>query len=309
MAIKRKAVTRDAPETNEPALSDGGLAISTDAAFSPSGSDSYGESDAHVNGELDSSSEDGGASSSHEEDFKADESATESAAANYTVTTDANGNLRYIYQEIDPVYDSDDTDAQEATNAIGNIALSFYDSYPHIGYDVNGKKIARPAAGAALDALLDTIELPPGWTGLTDPATGKALELTPSELELIRRIQRHEYPNADFDPYPPTIEYFTGRTEPMPLSSAPEPKRRFVPSKHEAKRVAKLVRAIRQGRILPHKPPADEEGEDADVPRYDIWANEAPRPDHPMHLPAPKLPPPGYDESYHPPPENLTDAK
>ncbi|KAG9759782.1 hypothetical protein KCU95_g19868, partial [Aureobasidium melanogenum] len=91
---------------------------------------------------------------------------------NYTVTTDANGNERYVYREIDPVYDSDDSDAGDAKNTIGNIPLSFYDSYPHIGYDINGKKIMRPAKGEALDALLDSIELPEGWTGLTDPQTG-----------------------------------------------------------------------------------------------------------------------------------------
>ena len=28
-----------------------------------------------------------------------------------------------------------------------------------------------------------------------------------------------------------------------------------------------------------------------------------------MHMPAPKLPPPGFDESYHPPPEYLPDSK
>ena len=49
---------------------------------------------------------------------------------NYTVTTDANGNPRYLYKEIDPVYESDDSDA-EAANTIGNIPLSYYDEYPH----------------------------------------------------------------------------------------------------------------------------------------------------------------------------------
>lgn len=97
---------------------------------------------------------------------------------NYTVTTDANGNTRYIYKEIDPVYDSDDSDAPEATNTIGNIPLSYYDAYPHIGYDINGKKIMRPAKGEALDALLDSIDIPKGWTGLTDPETGKPLQLS-----------------------------------------------------------------------------------------------------------------------------------
>ena len=69
----------------------------------------------------------------------------------------------------------------------------------------------------------------------------------------------------------------------------------------------KVVKAIREGRILPYKPPPEEEEDDLDVKRYDIWANEAPRPDHPMNVPAPKLPPPGFEESYHPPPEYLPD--
>ena len=42
-------------------------------------------------------------------------------------TVDANGNPRYIYREIDPVYDSDDSDALQPMNTIGNIPLSYYD--------------------------------------------------------------------------------------------------------------------------------------------------------------------------------------
>lgn len=124
---------------------------------------------------------------------------------NYRVETDARGNERYVYDEIDPVYDSDDTDANEPVNTIGDIDLKFYDSYPHIGYDINGKKIMRPAAGEALDALLDSIEVPKGWTGLTDPATGKPLNLSQDELELIKKIQMKELPQDGFDPYPVRI--------------------------------------------------------------------------------------------------------
>ena len=121
---------------------------------------------------------------------------------NYTVTTDANGGERYVYEEIDPVYDSDDSDAADATNTIGNIPLTFYDSYPHIGYDINGKKIMRPAKGEALDALLDSIDVPKGWTGMTDPATGKPLNLSQDELEILRRIQTNEMPEEGYDSYP-----------------------------------------------------------------------------------------------------------
>lgn len=227
---------------------------------------------------------------------------------NYRVTIDANGNKRYVYDEIDPDDNSDFSEADENANTIGNIPLTFYDQYPHIGYDINGKKIMRPAKGQALDALLDSIDVPKGWTGLTDPSTGKPLELNNDEMELLRKIQMNEIPEDGYDPYEPMVEYFTSKQEIMPLSAAPEPKRRFVPSKHEAKRVMKIARAIREGRIMPYTPPVEEE-EDAEIPRYDIWANEEARPDHPMNMPAPKLPPPGYDESYHPPPEYLPDKK
>ncbi|KAI1428165.1 BOP1NT domain-containing protein [Xylaria sp. FL1777] len=226
---------------------------------------------------------------------------------NYRIEEDANGGIRYVYDEIDPVYDSDDTDAQGPTNTIGNIPLSFYDSYPHIGYDINGKKILRPATGEALDSLLDSIELPEGWTGLTDPETGKPLNLSREELELLRRVQMKEVPEEGYDMYPDTVEWYTSHVEQFPLSAAPEPKRRFVPSKHEAKRVMKLVKAIREGRILPYKPPEEREKEqdEEDEVHYDLWANETPRPPNIMHIPAPKLAPPGYDLSYNPPPEYL----
>jgi len=226
---------------------------------------------------------------------------------NYRVEKDANGNERYVYPEIDPVYDSDDSDAQAPENTIGDIPLSFYDQYPHIGYDINGKKIMRPATGDALDALLDSIEVPQGWTGLTDPATGKPLQLSRDELEILKRVQMNEIPVDGYDPYPDTVEWFTSFEEKMPLSAAPEPKRRFLPSKHEQKRVMKLVRAIREGRILPYKPPEEREKEEEEKEEvhYDIWQDEQPRDPHVMHIPAPKLPPPGYDLSYNPPAEYL----
>ncbi len=333
---KRKAVTRDSAEAEEVVLSDGrdefesglldGILSASEEEFDEeaehgessdeeelgSEDESHGEyEDDIASDEVPSEGTDGVEGSSKANGISTepwqDEHSPDRITANYTISEDANGNPRYVYRDIDPVYDSDDSDAPATTNTIGNIPLSFYESYPHIGYDINGKKIARPAKGEALDALLDSIEVPKGWTGLTDPATGKPLELSQQELEVLKRIQMNEVPEEGYDPYPDMVEYFSGKLEIMPLSAAPEPKRRFVPSKHEAKRIMKIVRAIREGRILPYKPPAEDDEKDVDVKRYDIWANEAPRPDHPMNIPAPKLPPPGYDESYHPPPEYLPD--
>ncbi|EDP56156.1 Ribosome biogenesis protein erb1 [Aspergillus fumigatus] len=244
-----------------------------------------------------------------DDDDDDDESPSEEEQLNYRIEKDANGNDRFVYDEINPDDNSDYSDVDENANTIGNIPLSFYDQYPHIGYDINGKKIMRPAKGEALDALLDSIEIPKGWTGLTDPSTGKPLELSQEELELLRKVQMNEIPEDGYNPYEPIVEWFTSQQEIMPLSAAPEPKRRFVPSKHEAKRVMKIVKAIREGRILPFKPPTEEDEEDDTIVKYDLWADEAERKDHPMHIPAPKLPPPGYEESYHPPPEYLPSRK
>ncbi|KAJ5799188.1 uncharacterized protein N7518_001256 [Penicillium psychrosexuale] len=312
---KRKAVTRDVEEEagvfSGDELSKGNL----DGALSDNSKDLSDNEDDDSDSEVDlvddfSDSEDG------EEELDSDEipSDTEdikpaAGEPNFRIVKDANGNDRYLWDEIHPDDNSEISEVDENANTIGDIPLKFYDEYPHIGYDINGKKIMRPAKGEALDALLDSIEIPKGWTGLTDPKTGKPLQLSQEELELLRKVQMNEVPSEGYDPYEPLVEWFTSEQEIMPLSAAPEPKRRFVPSKHEQKRVMKLVKAIREGRILPYKAPEDREDKEEELINYDLWADEVERPDHVMHIPAPKLPPPGYEESYHPPAEYLPDNK
>lgn len=217
----------------------------------------------------------------------------------------SDGTPRVIKPEINPVYDSDDSDI-ESKNTIGNIPLSVYDEMPHIGYDVNGKRIMRPARASALDQLLDTIELPEGWTGLLDKESGASLNISKEELELISKIQRNEQTDESTNPYEPLIDWFTRHEEVMPLSAAPEPKRRFVPSKNEAKRIMKIVKAIREGRIIPPKKMKElREKEKSEDFNYDLWGDSTETNDHIMNLRAPKLPPPTNEESYNPPAEYL----
>lgn len=64
--------------------------------------------------------------------------------------------------EIDPVYDSDTSD-EELHNTVGNIPMEWYNDYPHIGYDVNGNKIMRPAQGDDLDKFLSTMDDKNAW--------------------------------------------------------------------------------------------------------------------------------------------------
>jgi ribosome biogenesis protein ERB1 len=212
MAPAKQRLKRDAPEATESEdeldnvalegiLSDDDDEIGEDES-NPDDSDEVSADD--LNDEDEDESTAVGSDVDIPEDMKALnlDPEDEDSKPNYRTTIGANGQLRYEYDEIDPTYDSDDTDAQEAPNTIGNIPLSFYDSYPHIGYDINGKKIMRPATGDALDALLDTIEIPKGWTGLTDPQTGKPLNLSQDELELLRRLQTGQVPTDNYDPYP-----------------------------------------------------------------------------------------------------------
>lgn len=66
--------------------------------------------------------------------------------------------------------------------------------------------------------------------------------------------------------------------------------------------IMKVVRAIRQGRIIPRAPKDQEK-----PPYYNIWSNDDQPLDvnHPMHMPAPKMKLPGHEESYNPPAEYL----
>ncbi|CAO1615846.1 unnamed protein product [Jaminaea pallidilutea] len=213
------------------------------------------------------------------------------------------GEEKKIFPEIEPDYDSDSS-TEDAPNRVGNVPLEWYDDLPHIGYDVEGRKVMRPARGDELDKFLATVEDPSAWTSAEDKLTGNDVQLSSEELDIIRRLQRGEIADAGYDPYEDYVDWFTGdgKQEAMPMSGKPEPKRRFVPSKWEHKKVMKIVRAIRQGRITPGAP-----AKQTKPSIYDIWsdADAAPREDHPMHLRAPKLPPPGTSESYNPPAEYL----
>lgn len=46
----------------------------------------------------------------------------------------------------------------KTTNRVGNVPAYFYDDLPHIGYDIDGKKVMRPATGDELDKFLEGVE-------------------------------------------------------------------------------------------------------------------------------------------------------
>lgn len=153
-----------------------------------------------------------------------------------TVRSDATGEDKTVYRNIEPGYDSD-SDTEEQQNAIGDVPAEWYEDMPHIGYDINGKKILKPATKDELERFLEHTE------GDADTVPSKNMQqdmkLTPDELRLIRRLEKGQVPDDAFDPYPDQVEFFTGKGKEMvtPISGAPEPKRRFLPSKWEHEKV------------------------------------------------------------------------
>ncbi|KAK4776095.1 hypothetical protein SAY87_024056 [Trapa incisa] len=187
-------------------------------------------------------------------------------------------------------------------NTIGNVPLEWYKDEELIGYDITGKKLKKKERQDKLDAFLASADDSKNWRKIYDEYNDEEVELTKHEARLLKRLLKGKAPHVDFDPYAPYVDWFKWDDAIHPLSNAPEPKRRFTPSKWEAKKVAKLVRAIREGRIKFDKPK-----EESQV--YDLWAGESSSPTkksgHLAYIPAPKPKLPGLEESYNPPPEYI----
>ncbi|KAJ2707176.1 Ribosome biogenesis protein erb1 [Coemansia sp. IMI 203386] len=210
---------------------------------------------------------------------------------------------RKTLPQIEPGYASDSS-TEEPTNTIGNVPIEWYEDYPHIGYDIDGKRISKPATADELDKFLENMDNPDVFRTARDEVNQTDVTLSAKEIDIIRRIQGGDIPDADYNPYEETVEWFTSQTMKTPLTGAPLTKRGFIPSKWEHKQVMQIVRAIRSGRITPG-PPREKPEKQA----YDVWENadEEPKEDRRRRprLAAPRLALPTHEESYHPPEEYL----
>ncbi|XP_065520988.1 ribosome biogenesis protein BOP1 isoform X1 [Lathamus discolor] len=200
-------------------------------------------------------------------------------------------------------YEEDSSDEEDIRNTVGNIPMEWYQDFPHIGYDLEGKKIYKPIRNKdELDLFLDKMENPDYWRTVQDKMTGADVKLTDEQIALVQRLQKGHFGDVHFNPYEPAVDFFTHEVMLHPVSNRPADKRSFIPSLIEKEKVSKLVHAIKMGWIKPRKPKDD-------APTYyDLWAHEDPNSilgRHKMHVPAPKMKLPGHEESYNPPPEYL----
>jgi len=187
-------------------------------------------------------------------------------------------------------------------NTVGDVPLQWYSDEEHIGYDVEGERIVKKDKKDKLDQLLDRNDSAEGWRTVYDNYNDEEIVLSKEEMRMIQNIRSGRFPHAEVNPYPDENDWFTREQEMMPLSGAPEPKRRFTPSKWEEKKIVKLVRAIRKGWLTSNTAPKKPEV-------YLMWAEDGEATDKTVsglaYLAAPKMKLPGHDESYNPPQEYL----
>lgn len=213
-------------------------------------------------------------------------------------------------------------------NPVGDIPMRWYDGYEHIGYDRKGKKIVAENKPTALDLAAD----PHAWRKIYDEKNDEMIELTHAELKQIARLRAGKFPSSSApnityeaggddankvdnndEPYEvDEVVKWSGPVEQQPMPSGTEPKRRFIPSRHEARLVVKMVRAMRAGHLNTDGKKKDSEFNQY---RYDIWADHEPKTldemsrserfRDSMRVPAPKPPLPNHAESYNPPMEYL----
>ncbi|KAJ9697624.1 hypothetical protein PVL29_009447 [Vitis rotundifolia] len=196
------------------------------------------------------------------------------------------------------IEESDSSEDEVAPrNTIGDVPLEWYKDEEHVGYDIAGKKIKKKVRQDKLDSFLASADDSKNWHKIYDEYNDEEVELTKRETRLIRRLLKGKAPHAEFDPYAPYVDWFKWDDAKHPLSNAPEPKRRFIPSKWESKKVVEYVRAIRKGLIKFDKPKEE--------PRlYLLWGDDSSSTEKAGHglayIPAPKSKLPGHDESYNP---------
>lgn len=72
---------------------------------------------------------------------------------------------------------------------------------PHIGYDIDGKKVMRPATGDELDRFLTGVEDEMGgWANVMNKNEQELKTLSEEELNLIQRLAKGENPDENYDP-------------------------------------------------------------------------------------------------------------
>ncbi|KAJ9521536.1 hypothetical protein QJQ45_008812 [Haematococcus lacustris] len=217
-------------------------------------------------------------------------------------------------ETVDPGSDSSE-DERENRNTVGDVPLEWYKDEDHIGYDKEGKKIAKSVRKDRLEQLLDRNDSKKAskWFAkmamrtIYDEYNDEEITLSKDELRMIMAIRKGQFPHVEINPFEPYSDWFTRDVEKVPFNDAPVPKRRFIPSKHEEKKIVKLVQAIRKGWLK-----TSDQKQAATKPEvYMLWGDDTAADAANKtavglaYIPPAKPKLPGHEQSYNPPAEYL----
>ena len=122
-------------------------------------------------------------------------------------------------------YRDDSSDEEDIRNTIGNVPVSWYDEYPHVGYDWSGDPIERKGVKAnEVDDFMRKVDDPYYWRTVRDNMTGERVVLTDEDASLVQRIKKGKYPDSNYEAYPDFIDFFTYEKMIHPLTNEPERK-------------------------------------------------------------------------------------
>jgi ribosome biogenesis protein ERB1 len=195
--------------------------------------------------------------------------------------------------------DSSDEEGPEHKSRVGNIPLRWYKDFDHVGYDIDGNKIVRKLKADAIDTFIKKKDDPEFWRTVYDARNDEELRLNDDEVRFLRRLQKNKFEQG-YEEYAPYEDWFFPTRDEMPdRRDMYLPKRRFIPSKWENKKIVALVRAIRNGNFKIK--------EAAPERNYDLWLGTSAEVGSKMgpRIEAPKMKLPTHAESYNPPAEYL----
>ncbi|ORM41174.1 Ribosome biogenesis protein bop1 [Babesia sp. Xinjiang] len=206
-------------------------------------------------------------------------------------------------------FDSDEEEG--AVNRTGRVPLKWYDNENHIGYTVEGQKLIKELDSSEIGKLLFQSENPDAWRTIVDVRNNRTVRLTDDDLKIISRIRKGMYPQENYNQEDLYIE-FDNEDAIHPVSYKPPRKANFLPSKAEAEKIKRLVKLIKEGKLVVKQEPEEPKEE----PIQDIWQESiyqvdpktARRGRH-HDITPPKVPLPTHSESYNPPEEYLFDEK
>lgn len=206
--------------------------------------------------------------------------------------------------------ESDSSEDEATLNRVGDIPMEWYKDETHIGYDIEGKKLMK-SEKSALSKLLDATDDPNALRTIYDALHDEKKVLSNADLQVIFNLQRNRTLNSQYDMYSEvqedTVE-FDPLNHPLARGSGPS-KSKFIPSRHDMKVIAKMVKRLRKAPAVKAEEKTEKE-EDAI-----LWDDSHVVMDTHTHfkywnsVPKPKAPPPGTYESYHPPEEYLPSEK